>query len=353
LAAGFLALSATSAPAELAVGDAAPPMRAGRWVQGEAVAALAPGKVYLVEFWATWCGPCIAAIPHVNDLHKRFGERGLVVIGQNVWERDVAAVPGFIAKMGAKMSYRVALDDTTGGGRGRMAETWLTAAGRNGIPCAFVVDKLGKIAFIGHPMQIEAAFLEKLLAVPGPPEAAAAATAPAGPGPAALALARQAGEEIRAGRFDAADRSLAGLHEELADPDRYLAAALEIDLLLGRGESGDAVELARLAAEDCAGRPGPLNTLAASLVARPDAPAAARAAAGEIAGPMAEGEGDGRAAALATLARIAFLDGDAARAVDLQTRAAAAAPPAAAAAARAALEELRQGRLPAAPSPVP
>ena len=73
-----------SAAAALKVGDPAPPMQVGRWVQGEAVRNFDGDKVYIVEFWATWCGPCVASIPHVDELHRKFKDKGLVVVGQNV-----------------------------------------------------------------------------------------------------------------------------------------------------------------------------------------------------------------------------------------------------------------------------
>jgi hypothetical protein len=57
--------------------------------------------------------------------------------------------------MGDDMTYRVALDDKTGNERGVMAQTWMAAAGRNGIPCAFLVNTTGVIAWIGHPMELE------------------------------------------------------------------------------------------------------------------------------------------------------------------------------------------------------
>lgn len=142
--------------ATLKVGDPAPPLVVDKWVKGEPVKELETGKVYVLEFWATWCGPCIQAIPHVTELQKKYEDKGLVVVGMNIWENDVAAVEPFVKKMGDKMGYRVATDQVEEGQRsGKMAETWMAAAGRNGIPSSFIVDREGKIAWIGHPMQMD------------------------------------------------------------------------------------------------------------------------------------------------------------------------------------------------------
>ncbi len=58
------------------------------------------GRMVLIEFWATWCGPCRAQIPTLNDLHDRFGRKGLVVIG--VTEEEGSVVSGYVTKLGIR-----------------------------------------------------------------------------------------------------------------------------------------------------------------------------------------------------------------------------------------------------------
>jgi thiol-disulfide isomerase/thioredoxin len=148
----------------LKVGDPAPKLQTGKWVQGEPVKSFEKGKAYIVEFWATWCGPCRASIPHLNEIHKKFKDKGLVVIGQDCSERDESRVAPFIKTMGDKMTYRVALDDKTSNKTGQMSKTWMEAAGQDGIPTAFLVDTKGKIAWIGHPMELKEQSIETALA---------------------------------------------------------------------------------------------------------------------------------------------------------------------------------------------
>src|SRR5882757_3255499 len=74
--------------ATLNVGDPAPRLQPGKWVQGEAVKEFARDKVYIVEFWATWCGPCRVSIPHLNELHAKLKDKGVIVIGQDAWEDE-------------------------------------------------------------------------------------------------------------------------------------------------------------------------------------------------------------------------------------------------------------------------
>jgi thiol-disulfide isomerase/thioredoxin len=141
---------------KLGVGDASPKLEVKEFVKGEPVKGLAKGQIYVVEFWATWCGPCRATIPHLTKLQKQYKDK-VVFIGVSVWERDQGKVKPFVDEMGEKMDYRVALDEVGKGkgNDGKMATNWMTAAGQQGIPTAFVVNGDGKIAWIGHPAEMD------------------------------------------------------------------------------------------------------------------------------------------------------------------------------------------------------
>ncbi len=141
----------------LRIGDKAPPMKVAKWVKGAPTTTFKPGQVYVVEFWATWCGPCLTSIPHLTELQKKYGSQ-VKFNGIAVWQREakdkyVGTVSAFVKSMGTKMDYAVAAD--TEPSNGAMANGWMTAAGQNGIPTAFVVGKDGSIAWIGHPVDIE------------------------------------------------------------------------------------------------------------------------------------------------------------------------------------------------------
>ncbi len=155
---------AQAAEPTLKAGDPAPKLQTGKFVQGDAVTGFNKGTAYVVEFWATWCGPCRQSIPHLNDKYLKYKDKGLVVIGQDCWEDDDGLVAPFVKKMGDQMTYRVALDDKSDGSKGKMAETWMAAAGQDGIPTAFLIDTNGVIAWIGHPMELKEEVIDQVLA---------------------------------------------------------------------------------------------------------------------------------------------------------------------------------------------
>ncbi len=140
----------------LKVGDPAPKLKADRWLQGSEVTNFAPDKFYVVEFWATWCGPCIMMMPHMAEMQAEYRDKGVTFIGFSARDpgdhpkNNLESVSALVKKRGEKLGYTFAYGDS------RVTyDAWMTAAGENGIPCSFVVDKAGKIAYIGHPMYLD------------------------------------------------------------------------------------------------------------------------------------------------------------------------------------------------------
>jgi hypothetical protein len=90
----------------------------------------------------------------------------VTVIGVDIWESERSKVPQFVTKQGDKMGYTVAMEQIDEGAEqndGKMSKAWMQAAGQNGIPCSFIVDRDGTIAWIGHPMFMDKA-LEMIVA---------------------------------------------------------------------------------------------------------------------------------------------------------------------------------------------
>ncbi len=153
-----LAAAASAAPTAVTVkiGGSPPAIKVGKWVKGPAVTKIDSRKTYVIEFWATWCGPCRYSIPRLTKLAKQYKNK-VTFVGVSIHEKgDVAA---FVKKMGDQMGYSVATDTSDN----YMAEKWYKAAGENGIPSAFVVSK-GKLVWIGHPDGGLADVLPKILA---------------------------------------------------------------------------------------------------------------------------------------------------------------------------------------------
>lgn len=141
---------------ELLIGDPAPEIQVETFLKGEPIGAFAPGVVHVVEFWATWCGPCKASIPHLTQIQDRHPQ--VPIIGVAVSWTDLDAVRAFVREQDEAIGYRIAVDrpPPEGARRGPMQAAWCDAAYEQGVPTAFIVDGEGRIAWIGHPMELDA-----------------------------------------------------------------------------------------------------------------------------------------------------------------------------------------------------
>ncbi|MBS0197777.1 MAG: redoxin domain-containing protein [Planctomycetes bacterium] len=141
-----------ASPADALLGKAPPAIKVAKWVKGEPFKEFEKGKVYVVDFWATWCGPCKAAIPHLTKLAQ--ANKGKVeVIGISIMEKQkdtsdtayMETVEKFVTKMDDRMDYRVAMDTPDK----QMYTTWFKPSGTGGIPTAWIIDQKGQVAWIG------------------------------------------------------------------------------------------------------------------------------------------------------------------------------------------------------------
>lgn len=149
---------AAAEAATLELGAKAPNLEIQEWIKGESFVTFEEGKVYVLDFWATWCLPCLASIPHLNATQARYADQGVVVLGisspdaRNTLEATKKMVADGASVRGAthKMAYSVAFAK----GRG----TW-DAYARTGwdesIPHVFIVDRKGRLAWHGHPGEMD------------------------------------------------------------------------------------------------------------------------------------------------------------------------------------------------------
>ena len=97
------------------------------------------GKVVLLNFWATWCGPCQVEIPWFKEFEQQYKSKGLEVLGVSMDEEGWAAVKPYIAEH--KINYRILLGDDT------VAQLY---GGLDALPTTFMIDREGKFAFTPH-----------------------------------------------------------------------------------------------------------------------------------------------------------------------------------------------------------
>lgn len=166
---GVLAGFANTGTADdvLSIGSPAPSLDIEHWVHdGEGtfkpVKDFEKDKVYVVEFWATWCGPCRVAMPHLAELQKKYGTKVQFI---SVSDEPIETVQEFLK---TKAEDEKTFDEITKAyclttdPDGSVGKSYMEAAAQNGIPCAFIVGKDSKIEWIGHPMSMDSTLDEVL-----------------------------------------------------------------------------------------------------------------------------------------------------------------------------------------------
>lgn len=160
---GCLFTAQSNADELLTIGSKAPELDIEHWVSdrdGEMphVTKFEEGKIYIVEFWATWCGPCISSMPHLAEMQDEYADDGVQLI--SVSREDLKTVEKFL-KRDVRGKKDMTYADLTGtyclttDPDASVSKEYMRAAYQNGIPTAFIVGKTGLIEYIGHPMRME------------------------------------------------------------------------------------------------------------------------------------------------------------------------------------------------------
>jgi thiol-disulfide isomerase/thioredoxin len=134
-------------------GKPMPALDLTEWMNGEVKPADMKGKVVVVDFYATWCGPCLAAVPHNNELLTQYKDKGLVLVGVCTSSRGQEKMAAVAKDKG--MQYPIARDANL-----KSQKAWQV----HYYPTYAVVDRKGIVRAIGlQPGHVEAV-VKKLLA---------------------------------------------------------------------------------------------------------------------------------------------------------------------------------------------
>lgn len=146
--AALLGISLTLTP-QVRIGQPAPELKVGGVIQGKLDHATLP-RAQLIEFWATWCLPCLESLPHLNELAEQFKDREIDFI--SLTAEDRATVESYLKSH--PIGGIVALDP---------ASIMANRYGVLGIPVTVLIDRSGRVVRVLQPDQVTAAVLDDLV----------------------------------------------------------------------------------------------------------------------------------------------------------------------------------------------
>lgn len=336
---GAASLSAQEEDALLTIGSKAPALDVEHWVQNgngkfKPVSKFEDGKVYVVEFWATWCGPCIASMPHLAETQQEYAEKGVQLI--SISDEDLETVETFLKreiaggeegeeKKDAPKTYRELTSAycLTTDPDGSSQKDYMEAAKQNGIPTAFIVGKKGEIEWIGHPMEMD----EPLKSVVEDKWDRAAFIAEFKAAQEAQVQMQKLFTLLNGGKMDEALKMLDEMIEKNKGQAKTQFQMLKLQVMLQQEEKKEEVAaFAKTVLDSAAEDPMMINQLCWAFVemteaGRIDNPELLKTALAATAAASEKAEAESKGAILDTLAHLYHLTGDLDKAIETQKKA--------------------------------
>ncbi|WP_412549784.1 TlpA disulfide reductase family protein [Sinorhizobium meliloti] len=140
----------------LSLESQAPTIKVQNWLRGDPLANFQSDNLYVLEFFGTSCPHCVEAMPNLMQLQEKYQARGLEVVGVAISEQAATAgeaqayLDAWLTEKFPELNFRIGIDCI-----GEMDKHWMEPSLSSRLPTSFVVDRDSRIAFIGHPRELD------------------------------------------------------------------------------------------------------------------------------------------------------------------------------------------------------
>jgi len=136
-----------------------------RWALGQPNPRFAKGKIYVLDFWATWCPPCYPLMDHLSEIQDRYDSAGLVVIGIAVGTDVGMSLERFLEKEGNRISYAIAEPKDEDRLKALLVHPSIMEPNNFGLPFVMIIDRQGRLAWVNDPFGADDHLDERLAAI--------------------------------------------------------------------------------------------------------------------------------------------------------------------------------------------